>query len=111
MLSHEEILILLQKLRQIHALHFAYTASLSDEQLVDFMQMAVNRLGADELLTTREVVRDFMDVLHTLQQNPDVTYEQLLGERAVQANSSGRGTSGSTQEPDELDDFLAEFEL
>ena len=64
MLSHEEILILLQKLRQIHALHFGYQASLTDEDLVDFMQTAVNRLGADELLTTREVVRDFMDVLH-----------------------------------------------
>ncbi|MDT0122672.1 ATP-binding protein [Paenibacillus sp. RRE4] len=111
MLSHEEILILLQKLRQIHALHFAYTASLSDEQLVGFMQMAVNRLGADELLTTREVVRDFMDVLHTLHQNPDVTYEQLLGERAALSNDSVRGATGSRKESDELDDFLAEFEL
>ncbi|WP_426334703.1 ATP-binding protein [Paenibacillus silvae] len=110
MLSHEEILILLQKLRQIHALHFAYTASLSDEQLVDFMQMAVNRLGADELLTTREVVRDFMDVLHTLQQNPEVTYEQLLGERTAQAKVSMQGKSGS-KEGDDLDEFLAEFEL
>lgn len=110
MLSHEEILILLQKLRQIHALHFGYTASLHDEELVDFMQMAVNRLGADEMLTTREVVRDFMDVLHTLHQNPEVTYTQLLGERAAKPDGSGK-TSGSSSSTDELDDFLAEFEL
>lgn len=110
MLSHEEILILLQKLRQIHALHFGYTASLHDEELVDFMQMAVNRLGADEMLTTREVVRDFMDVLHTLHQNPEVTYTKLLGERAAKPDGSGK-TSGSSSSTDELDDFLAEFEL
>ncbi|WP_336779839.1 ATP-binding protein [Paenibacillus illinoisensis] len=110
MLSHEEILILLQKLRQIHAFHFGYLASLTDEDLVDFMQTAVNRLGADELLTTREVVRDFMDVLHTLHQNPEVTYAQLLGERAAEPQDGGKGTSASSA-PDEMDDFLAEFEL
>ncbi|WP_340016925.1 ATP-binding protein [Paenibacillus sp. FSL K6-1318] len=110
MLSHEEILILLQKLRQIHALHFGYSASLTDEQLVDFMQTAVNRLGADELLTTREVVRDFMDVLHTLHQNPEVTYTQLLGERAVKPQETGKGADASAN-TDDLDDFLAEFEL
>lgn len=110
MLSHEEILILLQKLRQIHALHFGYRASLTDEDLVDFMQTAVNRLGADELLTTREVVRDFMDVLHTLHQNPEVTYAQLLGERAAGPQDGGKGNASSSA-PDEMDDFLAEFEL
>ena len=45
MLSYEEILILLQKLRDIHALHFKYEAQLADDQLIAFMQTAVNRLG------------------------------------------------------------------
>lgn len=113
MLSHEEILILLQKLRQIHALHFGYAASLTDDDLVGFMQMAVNRLGADELLTTREVVRDFMDVLHTLHQNPQVNYAELLGERAAKAGNVGNAGQGTNVESDrdDMDDFLAEFEL
>lgn len=116
MLSHEEILILLQKLRQIHALHFGYAASLTDDDLVGFMQMAVNRLGADELLTTREVVRDFMDVLHTLHQNPHVKYAELLGERAAKAENAGNaGNAGqgtnAESDRDDMDDFLTEFEL
>lgn len=113
MLSHEEILILLQKLRQIHALHFGYAASLTDDDLVGFMQMAVNRLGADELLTTREVVRDFMDVLHTMHQNPHVNYAELLGERAAKAGNAGNAGQGTNAESDrdDMDDFLAEFEL
>jgi hypothetical protein len=74
------------------------------------MQTAVNRLGADELLTTREVVRDFMDVLHTLHQNPEVTYTQLLGERAAKPQETVKGADASAN-TDDLDDFLAEFEL
>lgn len=83
MLSHEEILVLLQKLKEIHALHYGYEARLSQEQLVHFMEEAVGRLGAEELLTPREVVRDFMDLLHTLHQHPEITFEQLVGEKLL----------------------------
>ncbi|WP_438347918.1 ATP-binding protein [Paenibacillus sp. FA6] len=102
MLSHEEILILLQKLSNIHAMHYSYESSLNDPQLVQFMELAVGRLGADELLTTREIVRDFMDLLNTLHQNPEKTFEDLLGERHV---------APAAADPDEVNDFLAEFEL
>ena len=111
MLSHEEILLLLQKLREIHAIHFGYTMQLTDEQLIVFMQAAVNRLGAEELLTTREVVRDFMDVLHLMHQQPELSFEELMGERdqeyAASMSQGAKDKGGS----DELDDFLAEFEL
>ncbi|MFB5675351.1 ATP-binding protein [Paenibacillus terreus] len=103
MLSHEEILILLQKLTRIHALHFGYNAALVDEQLIRFMEEATSRLGADELLTPREVIRDFMDLLHTLHQHPDASFDDLLAER--EAPASGSSTAA------EADDFLADFEL
>lgn len=104
MLSHEEILVLLQKLRDIHALHYGYEARLTQSQLVHFMEEAVGRLGAEELLTPREVVRDFMDLLHTLHQHPEISFEKLVGERTAQS------TEGQT-ESNELDGFLAEFDL
>ncbi|AJS60970.1 ATP-binding protein [Paenibacillus sp. IHBB 10380] len=102
MLSHEEILILLQKLRSIHSMQYGYTAQLTDDQLVQFMELAVGRMGADELLTTREVVRDFMDLLNTLYQNPEKSFDDLIGERTILS---------ATEHPDEVNDFLAEFEL
>lgn len=102
MLSHEEILVLLQKLRDIHAHHYGYEARLSQEQLVHFMEEAVGRLGADELLTAREVVRDFMDLLHTLHQHPEITFESLVGERS---------SKPADPQQSEMDGFLAEFEL
>ncbi|MUG43544.1 ATP-binding protein [Paenibacillus woosongensis] len=109
MLSHEEILVLLQKLRDIHAMHFGYESQLADEQLIAFMQAAVNRLGAEELLTTREVVRDFMDVLHMLYQHKELSFAELLGERERE-HAAGTGDRKDGAQ-DELDDFLAEFEL
>ncbi|MGM1023721.1 MAG: ATP-binding protein [Bacillota bacterium] len=102
MLSHEEILILLQRLTQIHGQHFGYSTSLTNEDLISFMQTAVGRLGADQLLTPREVIRDFMDLLHTLHQNPEVSFAQLVGERTIAPAES---------DPDEVNDFLSEFEL
>ncbi|OPA74286.1 biotin carboxylase [Paenibacillus selenitireducens] len=103
MLSYEEILVLLQRLRLIHALHYGYEATLTDTQLVAFLQKAVGMLGADELLTTREIIRDFMDMMHTLHQHPGTDFDTLLGERVVQPAASNPD--------DELGDFLAEFEL
>ncbi|QSF42509.1 ATP-binding protein [Paenibacillus tianjinensis] len=102
MLSHEEILVLLQKLRDIHALHYDYEARLTQDQLVHFMEEAVGRLGADELLTPREVVRDFMDLLHTLSQHPEISFEKLVGERT---------SKPAAAEENELDGLLAEFDL
>ncbi|GGH27468.1 ATP-binding protein [Paenibacillus segetis] len=109
MLSHEEILILLQKLRDIHAMHAGYEARITDAQMIAFMQAAVGRLGAEELLTTREVVRDFMDVLHMLHQHTELMFEDLMGEREQEYTASGARANNDTN--DELDDFLAEFEL
>lgn len=101
MLTHEELLVLLQKLRDIHALHFGYTPALSDEQLIHFMEEAAGRLGAEELLTPREIIRDFLDLLHTLHQNPEASFEKLVGERNIQPDKP----------ENELDDLLAEFDL
>ncbi|MGG4392977.1 ATP-binding protein [Paenibacillus thiaminolyticus] len=102
MLSHEEILILLQRLRHIHALHYGMEPLLTDDQLIVFMEKAVGRLGADELLTAREIIRDFMDLMHTLHQHPETVFDELIGERSVKPADSN---------PDEVSDFLAEFEL
>ncbi|MFL1675723.1 ATP-binding protein [Paenibacillus dendritiformis] len=102
MLSPEEILILLQRLRHIHALHYGVEPLLTDDQLIAFMEKAVGRLGADELLTAREIIRDFMDLMHTLHQHPETAFDDLIGERSVKPADSN---------PDEVSDFLAEFEL
>jgi hypothetical protein len=77
-LSFEEIFVLLTRLRQIHALHFEYEEKVKDEELQSFMQEVVNRLGAQDFLTPREVVKDFIAVLNILRQNPQITLDQVV---------------------------------
>ena len=78
-LTQDEILLLLQRLLEIHAVHHNTKPLLTQPELKDFLQAIVNRLGADALLTPGEIVRDFISVLNLLQQNPKLTLSQLLG--------------------------------
>ncbi len=77
-LTPEEIFVLLQRIREIHGIHFHYVPDISDEQIKIFMTEALNQLGANQFLTTREVVRDFITLLNILQQNPRETFESLV---------------------------------
>ncbi|MBW4523119.1 MAG: ATP-binding protein [Scytolyngbya sp. HA4215-MV1] len=77
-LSQEEILQLLQRLAEVHSIHYAYKKSLSAAELQQFLGAIVGRMGADALLTPGEIVRDFISVLNVLQQNPKLTLDQLL---------------------------------
>lgn len=78
LLASEHILELLQRLTDVHAAHHKYKKTLTSAQLQEFTQEVTSRLGAKELLTPREVVRDFIEVLNLLQQNPDISFDQLI---------------------------------
>jgi len=78
-LSTEEIFVLLQRLREVHGLHFNYKPAISDQQIHQFMIEIVDRLGAEQFLTPREVVRDFIAILNILQQNPEQTFATIVG--------------------------------
>jgi hypothetical protein len=77
-LTHEEIFVLLRRLCDVHSTHYAYECRLTDLELRDFMQEIADRLGADGLLTPREIVRDFISVLNILHQNPGTAMSQLI---------------------------------
>lgn len=77
-LTPENILELLQRLTDVHAAHYKNKKTLTPAQLQQFMQEVTSRLGAKELLTPREVVRDFIEVLNLLQQNPEISFSQLI---------------------------------
>ena len=42
------------------------------------MEGQLNRPGADEFLTPRSVIKDFLEVLDLKRQNPDVSIDQIL---------------------------------
>jgi hypothetical protein len=78
-LTHEELLVLIEKLADIHAGLFNYQRTLEDVDLIAFLQAEYDRVGADTHLTPREVIRDFVELLDILSQNPNLTINDLLG--------------------------------
>ena len=91
-LTYEELLVLIEKLMQIHAGYFGWTPTLTENDLVDFLKIEFGRVGADTHLTPREVIRDFIELLDILCQNPDADVAELLqsvgGDTLAPANES-----------------------
>lgn len=80
-LTYEELLVLIEKLADIHAGYFDYQRSLTEDDLVSFLQIEFGRVGSDSHLTPREVIRDFIELLDIVYQNPDASVSSLLGSR------------------------------
>ena len=97
-LTYEELLVLIEKLMQIHAGYFGWTPTLTESDLVDFLKIEFGRVGADTHLTPREVIRDFIELLDILCQNPDANMAELLqsvGGDAAAAATDDTGTAGA----------------
>lgn len=78
-LTNEEMLILIEKLADIHAGLYEYQQIVTQQDMVDFIQVEFGRIGADSHITPREVIRDFIEVLDIVYQNPQVKVRALLG--------------------------------
>lgn len=107
-LSSEEIYLLLERLCEVHGAHYSYTCKLGQNELTAFMNTILSRLGADQLLTPREVTRDFIGLLNILYQNPDTTFDMLIQSKDFQVKSAEK-------DPEQLDqttdDMFAEFDI
>ena len=91
-LNQSEILMLLQRLADVHATHYGSEKKLTLRELEEFLQEIVNRLGAEALLTPGEIVRDFLSVLNILEQNPEMSLSQLIQGAGLPLTSTGKKT-------------------
>ena len=77
-LTYEEMLVLIEKLEDIHSRLFGYENRLQQEDLIDFIKIEYSRVGADTNITPREVIRDFIELLDITYQNPQLDVRSLL---------------------------------
>ena len=80
MLNEEELYVLIEKLVQMHAQLFEYSPKITHEELVRFLQIEFNRVGAESHITPREIIRDFIELLNILFQSPERSASELLEE-------------------------------
>jgi len=104
MLSQEEMYILIEKLLNIHAQLYHYEPQMTQEDLVYFLTVEYNRVGAETHITPREIIRDFIELLNILHQNPQKTIAEILG-----SNSFAMAKGGLSEE--EIHDEFVDFEV
>ena len=104
MLSQEEMYVFVEKLRDIHAQLYNYTPMLGHEDLIYFLTVEYNRVGADTHITPREIIRDFIELVKILYQNQQLSVSEVLG-----SNSFEMAKGGLTDE--EIHSDFLEFEI
>ena len=103
-LTHEEMLVLIEKLADIHAGLFEYEQTLTQDDLINFIKIEFSRIGADTNITPREVIRDFIEVLNIVHQNPGVKLSEILDRKTF-------AYAKAELETEALDKEYAEFAL
>lgn len=77
-LTAEEMLVLTEKLADMHAGLYGYERTIMDDDLAQFIKIEYARVGADTNITPREIIRDFIELLDIVWQNPQTDIQTLL---------------------------------
>ena len=111
----QPLLVLAEKLADIHAGYFGYERKVTTDNLVRFLQIEFGRVGADSHLTPREVIRDFIELLDIMYQNPDTDVAELLQPNAfaqlAATVETGSNANGSKPGSSDVDPSFAEFTI
>ncbi len=78
-LSDEELFALISRVTHLYAQNYGSEPRITQEQMTKFLQICLSRAGADSMITPREMLRDYMTVLNILMQNPEATFEVVVG--------------------------------
>ena len=104
-LTYEEMLILIEKLADIHSQLFDYEQTITEEDMVNFIKIEYGRIGANKNITPREVIRDFIELLNIVYQNPTVNMTELLNSESFEYAKT------ELEDDNAVTDEFAEFEI
>ncbi len=103
-LTYEEMLVLTEKLSDIHAELYSYERRIGQDDLIAFIKDEFGRIGADSHITPREVIRDFIELLDIIMQQPSLDISEFI-------TSGGLTYSAPPQDEDTADGDFAEFTI
>ena len=77
-LSDNELLALLNRLAKLLEQQSGAPARVTPEEMAYFLQTVLGRAGADEMLTPRDIIRDFLTVMYVLRDHPELSFSDLV---------------------------------
>lgn len=100
-LSHEDLFVLLQRIRDIHSFHYKYKSDVSDDELKAFIIKEFSVPGAKQYTTVGHIVKRFIDALNILYQNPDFDRRNIFGDSVY----------GEYEQVEENDNIMDRFQV
>lgn len=101
-LSDNELLALAKRLSKLHMQKEERSVPLvSDLEIEEFIRHATSKAGAEELITPREIIRDFLTLLNILRDNKDATFRELLKNVRFEKKPSDDSDDGGAPLPSE----------
>ena len=81
---------------------FGYERMITQDDMVAFIKLEFGRIGAGSHITPREVIRDFIELLDIVYQNPQINISQfILSEDMPSSETAGEN----------VEEEFAEFEI
>ena len=80
-LSPNELLALLARLTKLWQQKYTLSPVPNADQMQMFLTDTLSRIGAEELMTPREMIRNYLSLLAVLRDNPNASFEALIAEQ------------------------------
>ena len=78
-LSDNELLALVKRLTKLYQQREGTTEPpVTDTEIEQFLNNALDKAGAEELITPREIIRDYLTLLNILRDNDGATFAELM---------------------------------
>ena len=114
-LSPEELYVLLQNLRHVHAGGDEEEYLVPDDALEAFMEHCADQIGEQYFKTPRQTVKKFVQFLSILDQNPELDWREVVGDVDVEPEKDEElepvEDDSGEQDSGEGDEELTSFEL
>ena len=96
-LSDNELLALVKRLTKLYQQREGTPdAPVTDEQIECFLGIALSKAGAEELITPREIIRDYLTLLNILRDNEGARFEDLIDKVSFTAEDQDAPKSEKT---------------
>ena len=99
-LTPAEIYTLLEHLIEIYNANYHTDLNVSPSEIEHYMEEQLNRPGADEFLTPRTVIKDFLELLDLKRQNPALSFDDL-----IRSKFNGRAVVRDADDHDDIEVF------
>lgn len=90
-LSDDELYALIARLTMLHGQNYAWEPRITKEEMADFLRLCLERAGADTMITPREIIRDYINILNILLQNESADFSSVVGTNLTLTHAENSG--------------------